>query len=106
MAAALMLNPDVIYILGDGAFTDRTTEKLIAPHNRRTPIHTVGMEVDPVGQRQLTAIAQANNGTFRLVAATPAAKMMAQRRPIRRNRVRGPVWGIDLPATAAKPKRR
>lgn len=96
MATALALKPDVIYILGDGVFTDRTTEKLTAPHNRTIPIHTLGMEVDPAGERQLRAIAQANNGTYRLVGATPAAKMMAARNPIKRNRTRGPVWGIDL----------
>jgi len=96
MATALALKPDVIYILGDGVFTDRTTEKLTAPHNRTIPIHTLGMEVDPAGERQLRAIAQANNGTYRLVGATPVAKMMAARNPIKRNRTRGPVWGIDL----------
>ena len=106
MEAALMLKPDVIYILGDGAFTDRTAELLTAPHNRRIPIQTLGMEVPPAGQRQLQKIAQANGGIYRAVGASPAAKMMASKNPIRRNATRGPVWGVKLPAVAKKKKRR
>lgn len=106
ITTALSLKPDVIYILGDGVFTDRTSEKLMAPHNRTIPIHTVGMEVDPAGERQLRSIAQANSGTYRLVSATPAAKMMAMRKPIKRNRTRGSVWGVDLPLVNPKMGRR
>jgi hypothetical protein len=103
---ALAMKPDVIYILGDGAFTDKTTQILTAPHNRRVPIHTLGMEVDPTGARQLQAIAAANNGTYRLVGASPQAKMMASRNPIRRNNIRGPVWGIELPLVARQRKKK
>ena len=102
IATALALKPDVIYILGDGAFTDKTTQKLTVPHNRKIPIHTVGMEVDPSGERDLRLIAQANNGTYRLVGAAPAARMMAARNPVKRNRTRGPVWGVDLPLVNPK----
>lgn len=96
MQVALSLNPDVIYILGDGAFTDKTANLLTAPHNRSVPIHTLGMEVDGKGEQQLMAIAQANNGTYRLVAASPMAKQMAAQNPIPRNNTRGPVWGLKL----------
>ncbi len=102
VTTALALRPDVVYILGDGAFTDKTAQKLTAPHSRTIPIHTVGMEVDPVGERQLRAIAQANGGSYRLVSASPAAKMTAMRNPIKRNRTRGAVWGIKLPAVDRK----
>lgn len=98
MKAAFALNPDVIYILGDGAFTDKTGEMLTAPHNRRIPIHTVGMEVNERGEKELQAIAAANNGTYRLVRASPEAMQMAKRNPIKRNNKRGPVWGVKLPA--------
>jgi len=102
VTTALALRPDVIYILGDGAFTDKTTQKLTAPHSRTIPIHTVGMEVDPVGERQLQAIAQANGGTYRLVGASPEARTTAMRNPIKRNRTRGSVWGVKLPAVDRK----
>ena len=91
------MKPDVIYILGDGVFTDDTTDMLTAPHDRRLPIHTLGMEVDSRGEEQLRAIAQANHGTYREVNASPQAQQMAQAAPIRRNRTRGPVWGLKLP---------
>jgi len=97
VTAALAMNPDAIYILGDGAFTDDTTEVLTAPHNRRIPIHTLGMEVQPRGEAQLRAIAEANQGTYRAVSASPLARQMALQSPIPRNRTRGRVWGQALP---------
>jgi hypothetical protein len=106
VSQALAMRPDVIYILGDGVFTDGTTQILTASHNRPIPIHTLGMEVDPAGARQLQAIAKANGGTYRLVGASPQAKMLASKNPIRRNNIRGPVWGVKLPLVAAKQKKK
>jgi hypothetical protein len=97
MKAAFALQPDVIFILGDGAFTDKTEAMLTAPHNRRVVIHTVGMEVNQRGEQQLKSIAAANNGQYRLAAANPQAKLLARQNPIKRNSTRGPVWGITLP---------
>ncbi|MEM7474264.1 MAG: hypothetical protein AAF483_04670 [Planctomycetota bacterium] len=94
---AVSLNPDVIYILGDGAFTDNTQKILTAPHNRIIPINTLGMEVNDKGASQLKSIAAANNGTYRLVSASKEAKASAKKKPIPRNKFRGPVWGISLP---------
>jgi len=105
MKVAFSLNPDVIYILGDGAFTDKTESILTAAHNRRTPINTVGMEVQEKGERQLKAIAKANNGTYRLVAASPVAKKMAKENPVKKNNTRGPVWGLKLPLQGKKKKK-
>jgi hypothetical protein len=99
-AKALELNPDIIYILGDGAFTDKTEPLLTAPHSRRTVMHALGMKVDERGERQLQAIATANGGTFRQVDidrdAVAAAK--AAGLTIKNNRTRGSVWGLKLPA--------
>lgn len=101
---ALSLNPDAIYILGDGVFTDRTGDILTAPHTRRIAIHTVGMEVEAKGEQELRAIAAANNGTYRLAAPNPIAQQMARKSPIKKNNVKGSVWGITLPTTAPKKK--
>ncbi len=95
--AALNFNPDVIYILGDGNFTDKTGQMLTAPHNRRTVINTFGMRVNAAGEKELSAIAAANNGVFKRVDVSPAAVAMAKQNPIKKNNKRGPVWGIDLP---------
>ena len=97
MQLALSLRPDAIYVLGDGAFTDNTTNQLTAAHNRRTPIFTLGMQVPERGKSQLTQIAKANNGTYRLVTVAPGAAQAAARAPIKKNNTRGPIWGMKLP---------
>ena len=97
MKLALSLRPDAIYVLGDGAFTDNTTNQLTIPHNRRTPIFTLGMQVKERGKSQLTQIAKANNGTYRLVTVAPGAAQAAARAPIKKNNTRGPIWGMKLP---------
>ena len=102
MERALSLRPDAIYILGDGAFTDKTGAKLTAPHNRRVAIHTFGMEVSARGRQELTAIANANNGTFREVRSTPQAAEAERKLNIPKNNKRGPVWGIELPVNGKK----
>ncbi len=94
---ALSMNPDVVYILGDGAFGDKTGPFLTAPHNRRTVVHTLGMEVAQRGEKELSEIAKANKGTYTLVETSPDAKAFAKANPIPKNRTRGSVWGIKLP---------
>lgn len=103
MRLALSLRPDAIYVLGDGAFTDDTTNQLTAAHNRRTPIFTLGMQVPDKGKSQLTRIAKANNGTYRLVTVAPGAAQAAARAPIKKNNTRGPIWGMKLPVKRKKP---
>ena len=97
MNAAIAMRPDVIYILGDGAFTDQTEKLMTARHNRKIVVNTLGMQVDPKGRRQLVAIAKANNGEFRDVEAARQAARMASQNPIKRNSIRGKIWGISLP---------
>lgn len=93
---ALEMKPDAIYVLGDGAFTDGAASMITAPHNRRIPIHTIGMEVNWRGASQLQEIADANNGTYREVVADAQARLQAEQYPIKRNWSRGTVWGINL----------
>lgn len=99
---ALLLNPDVINILGDGAFTDKVRDMLTAPHSRKTVINTFGMGMNAAGEQEMTAIAEANGGNFTKVEVLPAAREAAQRNPIKANKSRGPVWGLKL--GNAKPK--
>lgn len=98
MQKALALNPDVINVLGDGAFGDQTVSLVTAPHSRRTVINTFGMQVDPRGEAQLREIAEGNGGRFHSVEVDPAAVKAARANPINRNSSRGPVWGLKLPA--------
>ena len=102
MNAALMLKPDVIYVLGDGAFTDNTKALLTAAHRRKTIINTLGMQVSGKGSDQLKSIARSNGGKYRDVSAAQGAVQMARQNPIRRNNSRGKVWGVTLPVVAKK----
>lgn len=93
---ALMLNPDVINILGDGAFTDNVLEMLTMPHSRRTVINTFGMGMNAADEQEMMAIAKANGGDFTRVDILPAAKEAAKKNPIKKNGARGPVWGLKI----------
>jgi hypothetical protein len=102
MNAALMLKPDVIYVLGDGAFTDNTKALLTAPHRRKIIVNTLGMQVSGKGSEQLKSIARSNRGKYRDVSPAAGSAQMARQNPIRRNKSRGKVWGITLPVVAKK----
>lgn len=101
---ALQLNPDVINILGDGAFTDDVRGLLTAPHSRKTKINTFGMGMNAKGVDEMTAIAKANGGDFTDVGVNPAAKELAKTNPITKNNVRGTVWGLAIGARTPKAK--
>lgn len=102
MNAALMLKPDVIYVLGDGAFTDNTKDLLTAPHRRKIVVNTLGMQVSGKGSDQLKAIARSNRGKYRDVFPAAGSAQMARQNPIRRNNSRGKVWGVTLPVVGKK----
>jgi len=101
---ALDMNPDAIYVLGDGGFTDGTASMMTAPHDRRIPVHTIGMEVNWHGALQLYEIAKANNGTYRDVRADTQFRLQAEQNPIKRNWSQGEIWGINL-RTMRPPRR-
>ncbi len=70
MKLALELNPDAIYLLGDGAFTDNTAKELLAREYTRTKIHTIGFNMKE-GSRQakdFEEIAKKFYGTYREVS--------------------------------------
>jgi hypothetical protein len=92
------LKPQVVYLLSDGVLGDYPFRFLADPRDRPYTIHSVGMTVPgDEAARKLLAIAESNRGTFQPVGIAPIAREMARRRPIKRNRTRGPVWGINLP---------
>ena len=61
------------------------------------------MEVSQRGKDQLTTIAKANNGTYRLVSVASAAQA-AKQSPVKKNNTRGPIWGVKLPLQKKKKK--
>jgi hypothetical protein len=95
--AAFDLNPDVIYVLGDGAFTDNAAKQFAAKPHPRIVIHTRGMEVDEKNAREFKLLATSHKGTYRDVGVMPEGALLAKQYPRPRNNKRGPVWGITLP---------
>jgi hypothetical protein len=97
---AFSLNPDVIFVLGDGGFTDvKPVAQVMASRSEATKkftIHTLGMELDPRGVQNFKALSEPTGGTYRDVGVHPLGAEMARRAPRRRNSSRGPIWGIRL----------
>lgn len=97
MARAIGLKPDVVYLLGDGAFTDNTQALLTGELKGEVVVNTLGMEARAKDRTQFEEIAKANSGTFKDVGVSPEAELMAKQNPLRRNKKRGLVWGLTLP---------
>ncbi|MCM2374524.1 VWA domain-containing protein [Aporhodopirellula aestuarii] len=93
---ALDLKPDVIYVLGDGAFTDGAAQYFASRPNPNIVIHTRGMEVQKKDAAQFELLATSHKGNYRDVGVMPEGAAMAQRYPRPRNSTRGPIWGIML----------
>ena len=76
MMVGLNLNVDAIYLLSDGLLMDRT-DAMLRQHNqprllrfgggRKTPVHTIAMDVFGDGADLLRVIAEENAGVFRVV---------------------------------------
>ena len=76
MMVGLTLNVDAIYLLSDGLLMDRT-DAMLRQHNlprqarygegRKTPVHTIAMDMDGDGADLLRVIAEENAGIFRVV---------------------------------------
>ena len=93
------LKPQVVYLLSDGEIGNYPMSHMTGEADDRSyAIHTVGMTVasEDAGHN-LVAIAETNRGTFRPTGVAPIARQMSRRRPIKKNRSRGQVWGINLP---------
>lgn len=92
------LDPQVVYLLSDGVISEFPVSYLTEGREWSFTVHTIGMTVpDQRAAQNLMAIAAANGGAFRPVGVTPLAAEMARRRPIKKNRTRGRVWGVKLP---------
>ena len=98
---AFALNPDVIFVLGDGGFTDaRNVQAAMSGRSeqaRQVRIHSLGMELNGRGVKNFQELSEATGGTYRDVGVHPLGAEMAKRNPRKRNNSRGPVWGIKLP---------
>lgn len=97
MKLARSLRPDLIYVLGDGAFTDKAAPYLIEMPIPNTKIHTLGMQVRPKDAVGFQKIATVHKGIYRDVGVTPEGKAMFKKFGSRKkNNTYGPIWGIKL----------
>ncbi len=94
---ALELRPDVIYILGDGAFTDKTADLLVANPIEDVVIHTLGMNVKPNVVADFSGIAMKHKGTYKDVGVSSEGKAMSKAKPVPKNNSRKSIWGLKLP---------
>ena len=102
IARSFALNPDVIFILGDGAFGDKADQFFTARPQNRIPVHTRGMEVKPDLAASFAALARAHGGTYKNVQVSPEGASMAKKFPRKRNRIRSQFWGLNLPLVDKK----
>lgn len=97
---AYALDPDVIFLLGDGGFTDtpnvQRVFKSADKEDRKIKIHALGMELNGKGVENFKGLSDPTGGTYRDVGIHPLGAEMAARNPRRRNNKRGPIWGIRL----------
>jgi hypothetical protein len=66
MLLALALEPDAVYLLSDGAFTDDTVVSLLALEPNSIPIHTIAFGSEDA-RWDLQRIAHRHGGTYRFV---------------------------------------
>lgn len=95
--AAFNMKPDVIYVLGDGGFTDGAAEYFVENQPRtKTIVHTRGMQVKPRDAREFSALAKAHGGNYKDVGVSQVGFNMWKANPRPKNSIRGPIWGIKL----------
>jgi hypothetical protein len=97
MKLALSQRPDVLFLLGDGAFTDRTAKLLVSRPVPNVVIHSLGMQVNQKNAIEFAAIAKAHRGTYRDVGVTAQGyAMLKEMGPRPKNNARNGIWGIKL----------
>ena len=95
---ARKLKPDLLYILGDGAFADGSDKRLIANPIQGARVEVLGMNLIQSTAFRFKALAAAHNGNYRDVGITEdGLRVLRDYGPRKRNNLRGPVWGINLP---------
>ena len=102
--AAFDIKPDVIYVLGDGAFTDNAGKYFASQPKTKTVLHTRGMQVSSSLAKTFAALAKKHGGNYKDVGVLPAAAALAKRNPRPRLKTRTGPWGLELQAKQKKKK--
>ena len=96
MSLALSMRPDGIYLLGDGAFGDKTIEKTLGVDNPHLTIHTMGFDMKGGTAAGFKKVAEKFGGKFSEVPVPPAMKELEKRTNRPRNKQRNGPWGRTL----------
>ncbi|MCH2115126.1 MAG: hypothetical protein MK171_09500 [Pirellulales bacterium] len=102
LEAALVIQPDTVFLLTDGElFTTETKKRMLLDGaSREFPISTFGMGAGETSKfvSELRQVAEANRGTYRTIDVSPEAANRAREknRPSRGSGEPGPVWGRAL----------
>ena len=99
------LKPELIYLLGDGAFGDGSDQKLLKNPIEGARLEALGMNLTGRAADSFKALAKAHGGKYRDVGLTEdGQKILEQYGPRKGNFIRGPVWGIELPLRLRRKK--
>jgi hypothetical protein len=73
MKIGLDLEPEIMFLLGDGDFQDNTVREVLERANAKTRIHTIGLDIQTRSRADagFAAIARAFYGTYRNIRLTP-----------------------------------
>ncbi len=103
MALAMKLKPDVIYLMGDGAFTDRTVTQTLEREDSRVLIHTFGFDMKTNRDKEgFDAIAKQFRGEFHDASVAPEFLAVEKRNKRPHNKTHHGSWGITLPFESKK----
>ena len=102
---ARVLKPELIYVLGDGGFTDAAHKTVIDNPIKGAVINTLGMNLSGQSAERFRAIAEKHGGTYRDVGITKEGlKILRQVGQRPKHNKRGYVWGLTLPVAPKKKK--
>ena len=97
MAHAMKLRPDVIYLLGDGAFTDKAIPKTMELAGKvDVVINTLGFNMKPEHAEDFERVAKTFGGNFRGVQVDPRFRDISKQKDRPKNNSRNGDWGINL----------
>ncbi len=104
MTTAFKMKPDVIYLLGDGSFTDKAVPATLQFKDSHVVVHTMGFGMKDAARAGFEKIAAKYRGKFHEVTVTPRMRQYSKQVNRPKNSQRHGAWGIKLGAGKKKKK--
>jgi hypothetical protein len=105
LTTAFGMKPDVIYLLGDGSFTDKAVPATLGFEDTRVVVHTMGFGMKDAARSGFEKIATKFRGNFHEVAVTPKMREYSKQVNRPKNNQKNGVWGIKLGEGKKKKKK-